>query len=134
MELVNICKGIILNNSDIVLVRREDSNRYNGYLELPGGKKREYESLEECLIREINEETGINNINKVNQFCSFCFKDYILNLFICEIQKDKIQIKNKNAQWFSIEDLSNLKLTPYTEEILPFVFHVVRNRDLFLTK
>lgn len=47
--------AIIQYNGKILLEKRTDSNRWA----LIGGGLEIYESLEECIIREINEETGL---------------------------------------------------------------------------
>lgn len=48
-------KGIILNSSGKILLA------HNNYTyQFPGGHKEDNESLDECIIREIKEETGIS--------------------------------------------------------------------------
>lgn len=61
-ELVVRTKGIIINDNNELFLGYCD-----GVYQFPGGHLEEGESLEECLIREIKEETGIDIIeNDIN--------------------------------------------------------------------
>jgi len=57
-------RGIILDNTDILMIY---TNRYNDY-SFPGGGINEGEDIEDCLIRELQEETGANNIKVLSSF------------------------------------------------------------------
>ena len=52
-ELVVRAKGLLISNG-YLLLGNED-----GALQFPGGHLEENETLEECLLRELQEETGI---------------------------------------------------------------------------
>lgn len=52
-EVVVRCKALIINNDHILIANEND------VLQFPGGHLEENESLEDCLKREIMEETGI---------------------------------------------------------------------------
>ncbi len=58
-ELVVRAKGLLISNG-YLLPGNED-----GTLQFPGGHLEENETLEECLKREILEETGIELTNEV---------------------------------------------------------------------
>ncbi len=51
--------AIIERKGEILIARRKPGGHLGGYWEFPGGKKEELESIEECLIREVEEELGI---------------------------------------------------------------------------
>lgn len=48
--------GLIIKNNKILLIRKARGG-YKGKLDLPGGGLEQYEHIEECLRREIMEET-----------------------------------------------------------------------------
>lgn len=49
------CRGIIFENDNLIMIHSEKYNEYK----LPGGGVEENESLIDCLVREVREETGI---------------------------------------------------------------------------
>jgi 8-oxo-dGTP diphosphatase len=54
-----VTAAIIEKNGSILLARRAPSSKLAGMWEFPGGKIEEGESPEECLVRELREELGI---------------------------------------------------------------------------
>ena len=76
-----------------------------GKWDLPKGKLDDNESLEECAIREVQEETGlqkleIRNLIKVSYHIYTQFGKRIL----------------KETHWYAMNATENEKLTPQTEE------------------
>jgi 8-oxo-dGTP diphosphatase len=62
--------SLLIHNNTILLVRRADEP-YKGHYALPGGILDEYETLEQCALRELFEETGIRGrINRLLTICS----------------------------------------------------------------
>lgn len=84
----------------------------------PGGGLERDESLEDCLIREIEEETGYivrvkNKIVTINEY----YEDYlwINNYFVCEIidtgkiKLSKMEQEQKmEAKWFDFNECLNI--------------------------
>ncbi len=66
--------ALIRHNGRVLIVRRSKNESFlAGYYELPGGKREPLETLENCVIREVSEETGlIVTISKI--FSTF---DYV---------------------------------------------------------
>lgn len=85
---------------EILLIRR------NGIWDLPKGKKEEYESIEECAIREVAEETGIAPPHL----------RALLTQTIHEYEEDG-ELIEKETTWFSMEPAeSSLHFHPQAEE------------------
>ena len=55
----NIAVGVIWKGNDILITKRKLGGLLGGLWEFPGGKLNNNESSEECIIREIYEEIGI---------------------------------------------------------------------------
>lgn len=51
--------AVITRNSKVLLLRRKKDDFMGGIYEFPGGQVEPEESLEEALIREVEEETGM---------------------------------------------------------------------------
>ena len=77
-------RGLVINNKKILLSYEKNTDVYMS----PGGGLESGESLEECCIRELNEETGylvkpLNHFMIINEYCFETM--YVSNYFICEI-------------------------------------------------
>ena len=76
-------RGLVVENGKILLSYEENTGVYMS----PGGGLENGETLEECCIRELQEETGyiINPIKHFVVINEYCFETlYISNYFICE--------------------------------------------------
>ena len=54
-----VVAAVITKNSEVLLLRRPESDFMGGIYELPSGKVEEGESLRDALHREVEEETGL---------------------------------------------------------------------------
>jgi A/G-specific adenine glycosylase len=55
----DIAAGVIWRGDQLLISKRHTDDLLGGLWELPGGKQEEGETLEECLVREVREELGI---------------------------------------------------------------------------
>ena len=99
-ELIKAGGGLVKNNSgNILLMFRR------GKWDLPKGKLDEGESIEECAIREVEEETGLHHLTLVKPL-AITYHTY--NLF----GKHNL----KETHWFLMQADENENLIPQTEE------------------
>lgn len=98
--LVQAAGGLIKNESDQVLMifRR-------GKWDLPKGKLDPGESLEECAIREVQEETGLQKVKLIKPLPVTYHTYHEGTKFIL-----------KESHWFLMESSVNENLKPQTEE------------------
>lgn len=79
------CRGLVIRNSKILICHELNSDDY--YL-IPGGGLKKNETLEECCIREIQEETGYV-VKPIRHFLTmkeyYEEYEYIGHYFICEV-------------------------------------------------
>jgi 8-oxo-dGTP diphosphatase len=52
------CDAVLIENGKILLIRRA-AEPFKGMWAVPGGRIEENETAEECLVREMEEETGL---------------------------------------------------------------------------
>ena len=79
------CRAIIIKDNKILLSHEKNTGVYL----TPGGGLESGESPEECVMREVREETGytvsvVKPFVKVNEY--FYEKLYVSNYFVCEIK------------------------------------------------
>ncbi|MDX1553337.1 MAG: (deoxy)nucleoside triphosphate pyrophosphohydrolase, partial [Marinobacter sp.] len=56
---IHVAVGAIFRNGKVLIARRPDHVHQGGLLEFPGGKVEAGESVQQALVREIREETGL---------------------------------------------------------------------------
>ena len=98
--LIAAAGGLVLNEKDEVLLifRR-------GKWDLPKGKRDKDEKLEDCAIREVQEETGLQKI-KLGKFLTLTYHTY----------HEGSRFILKESHWFLMKTKSGQSLIPQTEE------------------
>lgn len=59
MALIKGAGGIILKGNHVLLIKRKNAQIFNNLWANPGGKLEPWETVEECVVREVFEETGV---------------------------------------------------------------------------
>ena len=58
-QLIEVSAGLVFRNGQLLITQRHADAHLGGLWEFPGGKREPGETFEECLIRELREELGI---------------------------------------------------------------------------
>jgi 8-oxo-dGTP diphosphatase len=58
-QIVHVAVGVIEREGRVLIARRPDHAHQGGLLEFPGGKVEPGETVQQALVREIHEETGL---------------------------------------------------------------------------
>src|SRR6185369_17353271 len=58
-HLVEVSAGLVFRDGKLLITRRPAGAHLGGLWEFPGGKRESAETFEECLVRELREELGI---------------------------------------------------------------------------
>lgn len=97
---IDAAGGIVYNEFGAILMifRR-------GKWDLPKGKRDTGETMEECSLREVREETGIKNLELDNKIC---------DTFHVYAQDNDLMLKR--TSWYKMKSLSTEKLKPQKEE------------------
>lgn len=114
--------GIVLKDGKVFLVKHEDSHNGIFYI-LPGGGLERDETIEECAIREVKEEIGLNV--KISSFAYYedvvSEYDHTLHLiFKCNIVGGKVENldPDKKVKEILLVDDSKLKRLKFFPEKL----------------
>ncbi|MDR8393189.1 A/G-specific adenine glycosylase [Aliifodinibius sp. S!AR15-10] len=104
--------GIIKNKDDQVLIAlRPDDAMLGGLWEFPGGKQKDGEEIEETVVRELQEELGVQvEISKPFMKLDHAYSHFKITMhaFLCELQ-DGTPEPNSSQQvkWISIDELED---------------------------
>jgi 8-oxo-dGTP pyrophosphatase MutT (NUDIX family) len=94
--------GLVVNeNNELLFIFRR------GYWDLPKGKLDDGESIETCAVREVQEETGLQNVELVSFLCK-TYHEYFDKWVGAEVIKE--------SHWYVMKASINEKLIPQTEE------------------
>lgn len=58
--MIEVCCALIRKRSKLIAVQKGPGSSHPMKWEFPGGKKKENETHEECIVREIREELGVD--------------------------------------------------------------------------
>lgn len=108
--------AIISNNKLLILRRGPTAPWKPGCYCLPGGKKEGNETLIDCALRELSEETGIHIIDKttVYHYDITYNKKYTKTVFVTKMLDPIVSLNWEHDQyaWISKEQMVNYPLVP----------------------
>lgn len=121
-----ICAAaVIIKDKKMLMTKRRDLRpEFNNKWEFPGGGIENGESLEECLKREIKEETGYS-VEIMEQLpevlTSVQKKDYQVHLilFVCKIISGKFQTSDSETcghAWFTLDQAIKTDILPLNKK------------------
>ena len=123
---VGLCV-ILMNRSDEVLLGKRKGDHGGGLWAFPGGHLEHFEEFEDCAIRELQEETGLENIDNykildyrpsaiTNDFFHSSKKHYITLFIRAEYKSGEIKNmepdKCEEWKWFKWDNFPNLLFVP----------------------
>jgi 8-oxo-dGTP diphosphatase len=117
--------GVIEDNGKILVLRRTPSMTYKpGSWDLPGGHLAANESFEECLAREVTEETGlaveIDRLLCANKAPG----PYVQLIYTCRLTGASREVtlrpfEHVEYRWATLDELRGLsELIPYLDQII----------------
>ena|SRR5690348_1362328 len=59
MDFIDVAAGLVFHRNELLITQRHAQAHLGGLWEFPGGKREPEETFEQCLIRELREELGI---------------------------------------------------------------------------
>lgn len=111
-KVIKVTCAIIENNGKILVAQRNENMSLPLKWEFPGGKIEENETPEDCIVREIKEELGIDL--KIKQKLKpnvhfYGVKSIELMPFVCEVVGGELMVKeHKSILWEYPDNLKNL--------------------------
>lgn len=121
MEDIEVVAAIICKDGSYFATQR-GYGEFEGMWEFPGGKIEPGESREVALIREIQEELGIDIIIE-NPLCTTEY-DYpsfhlTMHCYLCSVASGDIELReHKSARWLTAETLDSVEWLPADKDVI----------------
>jgi mutator protein MutT len=111
MKAIEVAAGLIFHGGKLLITQRHKDSHLGGLWEFPGGKLEANETFEQCLVREIREELGIE-ISSGELFedirHDYPDKSVHLKFFICKLLSGEPQLLGCAAfKWIGIGELKD---------------------------
>jgi 8-oxo-dGTP diphosphatase len=121
---VVVVKAIIKKDNQVLFLKRAKNSYDGGKWDLPGGKLEGTEKLEEALIREVYEETGIvcktsHPTYVTSSYVEHKKKNYIIIVYECQYISGGVILDDEHSQWQWKEEsnIPSLDLSKYLKSI-----------------
>ena len=114
--------AIIRKNGKILIAQRKADSFLAHHWEFPGGKIEKGETLEDCLVREVREELGIE-IRPVQllQKKEYIYpeKTVLLDFYLCDwVSGEPQKLDCQDFAWVQTDDFKEFQFPKGDEEIL----------------
>ncbi|MBW2381366.1 MAG: 8-oxo-dGTP diphosphatase MutT [Deltaproteobacteria bacterium] len=120
--LVVVAAAVIIRDGRVLLTRRAEGQHLAGLWEFPGGKLEDGESPEEALVRECEEECGIEvevaGILEVTHH-RYPEKEVLLLFYRCELRSGEVRhLQVADHAWVAPVDLGSYPLPPADQAVI----------------
>lgn len=109
MKAIDVAAGLVFRDGKLLITERHADAHLGGLWEFPGGKREPNESFEECLVRELREELGIEVVvGELVESLTHAYPERTVHLrfFRCQWKQHEPQLLGCAAlEWVTAEDL-----------------------------
>jgi mutator protein MutT len=120
-EPVIVTAAVIERAGAYLVTRRPRGTHLEGFWEFPGGKCEAGETLEACLMREIEEELGVTVRVGAEVFTvahEYPERVVQLHFFACELAGDPQALLGQEMRWVPRSELRALEFPPADAELI----------------
>jgi mutator protein MutT len=110
-RVVDVSAALIFRSGKLLITQRHPQAHLGGLWEFPGGKREPDETFEQCLVREIREELGVEiTVGKLFESVTHTYpeKTVRLKFFICRLLRGEPQpLGCKAVKWVGKSELAD---------------------------
>ena len=110
-KFIEVSAALIFRGGKLLITRRQDDAHLGGLWEFPGGKREPDETFEQCLVRELREELGVeSSVGELFEEVTHAYpeKTVRLKFFICRLVRGEPQPLGCAAvKWASKSELDD---------------------------
>jgi mutator protein MutT len=121
-RVIEVSAALIFRGRKLLITQRHAGAHLGGLWEYPGGKREAGETFEQCLIREIREELGVEiSVGELFEEISHTYpeKSVHLKFFVCKLLTGEPEpIDCAAVRWVSQEELSAFKFPAADVQLL----------------
>lgn len=109
MAPIEVAAGLVFRGGKLLLTQRHADAHLGGLWEFPGGKREAGETYEQCLVRELREELGIEvSVGELVESVTHSYPERTVHLrfFRCRWERHEPQpLECPAFEWVAREDL-----------------------------
>ena len=128
MKITYVSSCLLKKSSKILITSRPKGKFLSGFWEIPGGKLFNYESFEDCVVRELHEEIGVT-IDKKDlkniDLITHRYKNNIIIMMIYLVEYWSVKIKLKEKQqlsWITNKQIKQFKFLPGSQIVFDRIY------------
>ncbi len=134
MPVIPCGVALIRRGRQFLISQRKADDTFGSFWEFPGGKRDPGESFENCVIREIREELGVE-VTVERKFMElkreYNEKIIWLNFYLCAyISGDPQPIECQKVLWTDVSDLKNFNFPPANEKVIENLMRMYGGQSL----
>ena len=91
-QVIEVSAGLIFRDGKVLITQRHADAHLGGLWEFPGGKREADETFEQCLVRELREELGVEvRVGASFESVTHAYPEKTVHLefYICELMAGK---------------------------------------------
>jgi mutator protein MutT len=122
LKIIEVSAALIFRNGKLLVTQRQANAHLGGLWEFPGGKREADETSEQCLVREIFEELGIEiSVGELFEEMTHAYDEKTVHLkfFVCELIRGEPQLFGCAAfKWIGKSELADCEFPAADAKLL----------------
>ena len=121
-NFIDVSAALIFHHGKLLIAQRHAQAHLGGLWEFPGGKREPHETFEQCLVREIREELGVEiSVGELFETVTHAYpeKTVRLKFFTCKLLSGEPQPLDCAAvRWVSQSELADFEFPAADAQLL----------------